>query len=98
MKLCVILHRINFPEANSDLAPAAMLGGLVKQREFLLARASKHPKRRARWRRMLGDDVRRTYVGDARGLLYWRRVAKVIWIAYENLLRLNRSQLRRTLI
>lgn len=68
---------------------AAMLGGLTKQREFVLARASKHPKHRARWRRMLGDYVRRTYLGDARGLLYWRRVAKVIWITYENLLRLK---------
>lgn len=72
---------------NNDTA--VMLGGLVKEREFLLARASKHPKHRAQWRRMLGDYVRRTYFGDARGLLYWRRVAKVIWIAYENLLRLK---------
>ena len=72
---------------NNDAA--MMLGGLVKEREFLLARASKHPKHRARSRRMLGDYVRRTYLGDARGLLYWRRVAKVIWIAYENLLRLK---------
>ncbi len=72
---------------NNDAA--AMLGDLVKRREFLLARASKHPKHRARWRRMLGDYVRRAYLGDARGLLYWRRVAKVLWIAYENLLRLK---------
>jgi hypothetical protein len=68
---------------------ATMLSELVKEREFLLVRTSKNSKIRARWRRMLADHVRRAYVGDARGLLYWRRVAKVIWIAYENLLRLK---------
>ena len=26
---------------------------------------------------------------DERGLLYWRRVAKLIWVAYENMLRLK---------
>ena len=72
---------------NTDAA--TMLGELVKKREFLLVRASKQPKIKAQWRRMLGDYVRRAYLGDARGLLYWRRVSKVIWIAYENLLRLK---------
>jgi hypothetical protein len=72
---------------NTDAA--TMLGELAKKREFLLVRASKQPKIKAQWRRMLGDYVRRAYLGDARGLLYWRRVSKVIWIAYENLLRLK---------
>jgi hypothetical protein len=68
---------------------ANMLSELAQEREFLLLRASKHPKNRARSRRLLADYVRRVYIGDVRGLLYWRRVAKVIWIAYENLLRLK---------
>ena len=53
------------------------------------AACQNHLKNKARWRKRLGEYVRRAYLGDRRGLLYWRRVGKVIWVAYENLLRLK---------
>jgi hypothetical protein len=68
---------------------AKLLSKLVKERDFLLLRARSDLKNKARWRRRLGECVRRAYLGDRRGLLYWRRVGKVIWVAYENLLRLK---------
>jgi hypothetical protein len=71
---------------------ATMIAELVTKREFLLARSGGRDKNknRSRWRRLLANYVRRAYLGDERGLLYWRRVAKVIWVAYENMLRLKR--------
>jgi hypothetical protein len=68
---------------------AKLLSKLVKEREFQRLRARSDLKNKARWRKRLGEYVRHAYLGDRRGLLYWRRVGKVIWVAYENLLRLK---------
>lgn len=72
---------------------AQLLASLTKERAFVLARANTLSKKaqRTKWREMLAQYVRRAYLGDVRGLLYWRRVAKVIWVAYENMLRLKVS-------
>jgi hypothetical protein len=70
---------------------AGLLVKLTSDQEFLLARANARSQKaeRTRWRKLFADYVRRAYCGDKRGLLYWRRVSKVIWVAYENMLRLK---------
>jgi hypothetical protein len=70
---------------------ANMLTALTNEREFVLARANavSGKEQKAQWRKLLAQYVRRAYLGDERGLLYWRRVAKLIWVAYENMLRLK---------
>jgi hypothetical protein len=84
---------LRLPETHAlfglDNDAATMLAELVDRREFLLLRASEYSKNKARWRRLLAGYVRRAYLGDVRGLLYWRRVSKIIWVAYENFLRLK---------
>ena len=68
-----------------------LLVQLTQERRFQLARAFKggSTAQKAKWRSVLTDYVRRAYLGDVRGIQYWKRVAKVIWVAYENMLRLK---------
>jgi hypothetical protein len=70
---------------------ANLLAALTNEREFVLARANavSGKAQKAQWRKLLAQYVRRAYLGDERGLLYWRRIAKLIWVAYENMLRLK---------
>jgi hypothetical protein len=70
---------------------ANLLAALTKEREFVLALANavSGKGQKAQWRKLLAQYVRRAYLGDERGLLYWRRVSKLIWVAYENMLRLK---------
>src|SRR4051794_15859362 len=75
------------PETQSlfglDNDSTALLGKLVKDRDFMLLSASKHPENAATGRKLLAEFVRQAYIGDPRGVTYWRRVSKVLWVAYE---------------
>ena len=68
-----------------------MLEELLKAREFHYfgIAAGKLSTRKARTRKALTQYVRRAYRGSARGVAYWARIAKLLWVSYENLLALR---------
>lgn len=44
---------------------------------------------KTRTRKALTKYVRRVYRGSARGVSYWSRIAKLVWLAYENFVQLR---------
>jgi hypothetical protein len=68
-----------------------LLEELLKAREFHYfgVAAGKFRKHKTRTRKTLTKYVRRAYRGSARGVAYWGRVAKLLWLTYEHLLRLK---------
>jgi hypothetical protein len=68
-----------------------LLRELLNAREFHYfgVAAGKLRKQNTRSRGILNKYVRRAYRGSDRGVAYWARLAKLLWLSYEHLLSLR---------
>jgi hypothetical protein len=69
-----------------------LLHDLIQAREFHYyfgLKIDRFRKHKTRSRKQLTRYVRRAYRGSARGVRYWARLAKILWLAYENLERMR---------
>jgi hypothetical protein len=86
---------LNLPETHQRFDSGdlhTLLRDLIQAREFHYyfgLEIDRFRKHKTRSRKQLTRYVRRAYRGSTRGIRYWARLAKILWLAYEDLERMR---------